>query len=91
MIFSGECKIIHGRARHPQTQGLIERGNQTIKKSLAKIKLERKTKDWPSLLQELMVALNTTVTRTIRMTPYHAVFNQQANIEDQITEATEGN
>lgn len=70
---------------------LIERGNQTLKKSLAKMKLERKTKDWPSLLQELLFALNTTVTRTIRMTPYHAVFNQQANIEGQITEATEGN
>ena len=57
------------------------------------MKHERRTKDWPSLLPEIMFNLNTTVTRTTRMTPYRVVFNQQANTEGEITEQeeTEGN
>lgn len=30
----GSCSIIHGRPRHPQSQGLIERGNRSVQEKL---------------------------------------------------------
>ena len=34
-MWSG-CKIVHGRARHPQSQGSVERLNQTIERMMYK-------------------------------------------------------
>ena len=33
--WSGEITIINGRARHPQSQGLVERGNAKVEEMLA--------------------------------------------------------
>ena len=38
-----ECKVIHGKARHPQSQGSVERVNKEIKKVLGSFM--RKSKD----------------------------------------------
>jgi hypothetical protein len=38
--------IINGRARHPQTQGLIERGNRTLEIALGKWMQHYQTDEW---------------------------------------------
>ncbi|CAF2910323.1 unnamed protein product, partial [Rotaria sp. Silwood2] len=38
--------IINGRPRHPQTQGLVERGNQTLESALGKWMESNNRKDW---------------------------------------------
>ena len=38
--------ILNGRARHPQTQGLIERGNCTLEATLGKWMQHNKTEEW---------------------------------------------
>ena len=47
-----ECKIVHGKPRHPQSQGSVERVNKEIKKVLGS--LMRKTK--------ISVGLNISIT-----------------------------
>ncbi len=39
--------ILNGRARHHQTQGLIERGNHTLEIALGKWMQHNKTDEWP--------------------------------------------
>ena len=38
--------ILNGRARHPQTQGLIERENRTLEVALRKWMEHNKTDEW---------------------------------------------
>ncbi|CAF0982192.1 unnamed protein product, partial [Didymodactylos carnosus] len=38
--------IINGRARHPQTQDLVERGNQTLELALGKWMQSQNTTEW---------------------------------------------
>jgi hypothetical protein len=40
--------IINGRARHPQSQGLVERSNAVVQKMLGKWQETNETLDWPS-------------------------------------------
>ena len=40
--------IINGRARHPQSQGLVERSNAVVQKMLGKWLEVNNTRDWPS-------------------------------------------
>lgn len=51
------------------------RENQTLMKALAKKKIDENTRDWPSLLPDLMYDLNTTFVSAINKTPFKAVFN----------------
>ena len=39
-------KTVKGRAHHPQTQGCVERGNDTFKKALEKVIASKKDGDW---------------------------------------------
>ncbi|CAF4507119.1 unnamed protein product, partial [Didymodactylos carnosus] len=38
--------IINGRPRHPQTQGLVERGNQTLESALGKWMQSNNSTEW---------------------------------------------
>ena len=42
-------------AYHPQSNGLCERQNRTIKDSLVKV-LEEKPKEWPSIIEGILFA-----------------------------------
>jgi len=41
-----ECIIVHGRSRHPQSQGSIERSNQDVENMLRAWMKDNKTKKW---------------------------------------------
>ncbi|CAF4558251.1 unnamed protein product, partial [Didymodactylos carnosus] len=40
--------IINGRPRHPQSQGLVERGNAVVQQLLGKWLDSNRTADWPA-------------------------------------------
>jgi hypothetical protein len=42
-----ECKIVHGKPRHPQSQGSVERANADIKDMTVTWMRENSCKDWP--------------------------------------------
>ena len=46
-VWPGKVVIIRGRPRHPQTQGLVEKGNDTAKKMIDKLRLDFKGTENP--------------------------------------------
>lgn len=63
-MFKNYCKknditLIHGRASHPQTQGVVERYNSTIKEMLKNKFIEREKNNKEFVLSsELEIAVN---------------------------------
>ncbi|CAF3273316.1 unnamed protein product [Rotaria socialis] len=68
--------IINGRARHPQTQGLIERGNHTLEMGLGKWMKHNHTDCWASGLGPVVYSINTSIAKMTSKTPYEVVFGQ---------------
>ncbi|CAF2145925.1 unnamed protein product [Rotaria magnacalcarata] len=69
--------IINGRPRHPQTQGLVERGNQTLEAALGKWMQSKGSSEWSKGLAPVAYAINTSEAQTIGETPYEVVFGQK--------------
>jgi len=75
-------RIIRGRPRHPQSQGLIERGNSVLKSKLSKWMQRNRSTLWSQGLDYVIYAINTSYCRVTRYMPYELVFGQKprANI-----------
>ena len=58
--WEGDVKIIYGRHRHPQSQGLVEQSNGIIETMISAMMDQQKTKDWVSLLPQVMYVMNIT-------------------------------
>ena len=73
--------MIKGRPYHLQTQGSMERANQTFKRRLLAIQRERgfPASHWVELLLELALIINTTTTRTLpgKKTPFEVWFGRK--------------
>ena len=41
--WDGDCALIYGRPRHPQSQGLVEQANGTVEKMIAAAMEQQKT------------------------------------------------
>ena len=87
----GECKIVHSRPRHPQTNGLVEQSNGTVKTMLSAMMIQigldkEASKDWPTLLPRVMFNLNTQRHSATKYSPYHLAFKQLPNLGNQVTE-----
>ena len=54
LIFYHSIQIVHGRPRHPQTQGVIERAHRTLEQKLA-TQFDTSTA-WSDLLPVLFVS-----------------------------------
>lgn len=65
-------------AYHPQTNGLTERFNQTLIKSIRK-HAEKDTKSWDKWIPYVLLAYRTKVHASTGLTPYELIFGRQAN------------
>ena len=53
-----ECKILHGRPRHPQSQGSIERSNQDVEKMITHWCKDNSTTKWSIGIKIIYLELN---------------------------------
>lgn len=67
-------KVKHGGPYHPQSQGRVERFNQTVEHQLAKAMHEKKTERWIDLLDDVVRQYNITVHSTTEATPFEAMY-----------------
>ena len=67
-------KIIHGRPRHPESQGMVERSHGPFKKALLAAMEDHSTQNWPMLVPMIQGLLNNRVKRGFTRTPYEMVF-----------------
>ena len=68
-------KLVHGRARHPQSQGKIERFNQTLGRHLTKMMWDEVEKvQWIDILPSFIIAYNKVSHEAHKKSPYEAFF-----------------
>ena len=66
-------------AYHPQTDGLVERQNQTLKQMI-RTYVNQKQNDWDELLPYLSFAYNTSVHSSTGITPYFLLYGREATM-----------
>ena len=64
---------------HPQTDGLVERFNRTLKQMLAKI-VSKKGRDWDELLGPVLMAYRTTPHSSTGEAPFYLVYGRDARL-----------
>ena len=72
-------KIIHGRPRHPQSQGMNEQANGHIRKRIAAWKATTGCKNWDIALAEIAQVHNHTMHSAIKMKPFEMHFNAKSH------------
>ena len=77
-------KIINGRPRHPQSQGLVERGNRELKNKLSKWMIDSQRTDWSFALKIITHSMNTSISRPTENTPYSLVFGTEARSNETL-------
>jgi len=58
-VWDGDCIMVHGRARLPQSQGLVENGNGTAENKLTAMLSQLNEKNCVDLIPQLQYKLNT--------------------------------
>jgi transposase InsO family protein len=71
-------RVIHGRPRHPRSQGQIERANQTIKRCLEKALNGVQEKRWIDFLPTVVHKYNITIYRATNKSPFCLVTDSMA-------------
>jgi len=80
-------KRVKTAAHHPQSNGVVEIFNKTLKSSL-RIWSKENQRDWDELLPFALFAYNTSFHSLLRETPYYLNHGQQArDITDSLTES----
>ena len=64
---------------HPQTDGLVERFNRTLKQMLAKV-VGKKGRDWDELLGPVLLAYRTTPHSSTGEAPFYLVYGRDAHL-----------
>lgn len=80
-----DFKTVSGRARHPQSQGSVERNNGLLCSVLGKLMEMGNTKDWAKLLDLACAITNNRYSRVIKMSPFKFVFGVDLFRSDGIT------
>ena len=73
------CRIVHGKPRHPQSQGSVERVNQEIKKVLGALMRENNDPCWVKYVSLAQHSINTSPHSTLgNKSPYSVLFGREA-------------
>jgi hypothetical protein len=72
-----DTKLVHGKARHSESQGSVERLNRTVQEKLGKWMIEAKSRAWSVGAKVVKWQINSSYAYSIRMSPYYATFGQQ--------------
>ncbi|XP_018564473.2 KRAB-A domain-containing protein 2-like [Anoplophora glabripennis] len=75
-----ELKIVHGRPRHSQSQGSVERANQDIENMLSTWLEDNNTKKWSEGLRFVQLMKNRAHHTGINCTPYEAMFGTKLKV-----------
>ncbi|CAC5393701.1 unnamed protein product [Mytilus coruscus] len=75
-----ELVIVHGRLRHPQSQGSVERANADIKEMLISWMNDNDTQQWSEGLRFVQFQKNRSYHRAIDQSPYHTLFGSDPKI-----------
>ena len=73
-------KIIHGRAHHPQSQGMVEKGNDILKEKIAAWLSDHQSSSWVEAIPEALIAMNIQRSSVTKKSPYEIVFGKRANL-----------
>jgi hypothetical protein len=75
-----EYIIVHGRPRHPESQGSIERSNQNVENMLRAWMKDNKSKKWSVGLKFVQFQKNSSYHRIIGRSPYKALFGCELKV-----------
>uniref|UniRef100_A0A914PYY8 Integrase catalytic domain-containing protein n=1 Tax=Panagrolaimus davidi TaxID=227884 RepID=A0A914PYY8_9BILA len=79
-------QLIHGKARHSQSQGSIERANRDVQNILTILMRRKNTPQWAELLPQVQLMKNSRYHLGIKNTPYKALFGRDSVYEDDNVE-----
>ena len=84
-------RIKHGRPRTPQTQGLVEQANGTVKRHIRTYQSENGTQKWAKALSTIAYYMNTTWCEALPYgtTPYEALYIQNPYQNTELEEIKE--
>ena len=77
--WDGDCKLVYGRPRYPQSQGLIEQANGTVEKMIAAAMEQFQTKEWSKILPRIQINLNTSKPSSTKIMPFEVFLNKKPN------------
>lgn len=75
-----DLKMVHGKPRHSQSQGSVERANQDVENMLTTWMQTNNTAQWNKGLQFVQFMKNTSLHSAIKMSPYEAMFGGKAKV-----------
>ncbi|XP_060856078.1 KRAB-A domain-containing protein 2-like [Metopolophium dirhodum] len=75
-----ELKIVHGKPRHSQSQGSVERANQDIENMLTTWMQDEKNRHWSKGLRIIQLMKNRAYHSGIKMSPCEAIFGCKIKI-----------
>ena len=75
-----QLHLVHGKPRHPQSQGSVERANADIKDMLAAWLSDSNTQNWSLGLRFVQIQKNNAYHAGIKCTPYSAMFGCGAKV-----------
>ncbi|KAK7088499.1 hypothetical protein V1264_022412 [Littorina saxatilis] len=79
-------RIVHGRARHPQSQGSVERSNADVKQMLSAWTIDNGTSNWSEGLRFVQLQKNSSPHRNVHnKTPYEVLFGEKPRLGLQKT------
>jgi hypothetical protein len=78
-----ETQLIFSSSYKPNTNGLVERFNKTFKELLHRLMTQRNSKNWPSLVPEVMEIYNNTYHSTLKDTPNYYWENNMSSGSQQ--------
>ena len=75
-----ELTLVHGRPRHPQSQGSVERANGDIKGMLTAWLMDNNTVKWSEGLKFVQFSKNRSFHTGIKQSPYEALFGSKPKV-----------